>query len=1040
MNRRRRTAGALTVLLMAAGLLASVSAVGIPSAAAAPLPGHISTFAGSIGEGVATRIAQRPRSMAARGTKVYVGSESLYVIRELDTETGVQRVIAGNGHDDRNNPATRGAGGSARDASLGYIEALAVDAAGNVYAADSASFYVRKITPQGTISIVAGNGTKGASGDGGPARNASLNYMSGLAVDPAGNLYISDSDNRRIRKVDTSGVITTVAGNGASDKSAGPGDGRPATDVAVGPRGLAVDTTGRLYFGDTLNERVRAILPDGTLATVAGGGAGFPSVTGIPASSARLVPLDLAFAPDGSLYFGDVYFAGRIDLANQTVARVAGTGSPHFSSFDTGQRTIAPGQLAVNTSMNAPQRLTVAGNGDLYIGDMFEHRVFRVDAKGVISVAAGTGYFHLGGDGGPATSAMFSQARDLLVDPAGGIVIADEHNQRIRRIDPSGKITTIAGSGDTYGGFGGDGGPATSARLAYPSGVALDAAGHLYIADESNHRIRRVDPAGTITTFAEIPYVAGKYTQTGGIAVDGAGNVFMSQVWPRRILKFNPLGQVTTLAGSDQYDSTFTAPHYPQGLALSPDGFLYVADSYGGRVLKIDTTTGATTFPAEGAWAMPTDVALDATGNLYVADGPRVRRVDRSGRLVTVAGTGVRGSSGDGGAATNARISSTALTVSGSDLLIMDNWAGEVLRRVSGVDALVTDAVRTTGWNGHGMLGTGTTSDRTIPTAAPGMRDTVGVSAGLVHTLAVRRDGTLWATGWNALGTLGIGTTNDSPTFVPVPGMTGVKAAAAGAYHSLAVKSDGTVWAWGWNPYGQLGDGTTTTRLSPVRVPGLTGVVAVAVGIYHSVAVKADGTVWTWGSNGVGQLGLGHTVDQRRPAMVPGLGSVRSVAAGAHHTLAATSGGNLITWGWNATGQLGDGTTVDSYSPRELGGSTGVKGATQVAAGMLHSVVLGEAGKVWTFGWNGWGQLGDGTTTDRHRPNQVANLAPAQAVTAGAYHTMAMTRTQQVQAWGWNGLGQFGDGTTTSRSSPVTVPGLDGVLSISGGYAHTAFG
>jgi YD repeat-containing protein len=1024
--------GAALAAVLVTGALASISA-----AASAPAPGQITTFAGTIGEGVATGVAQRPRSMASFGTKVYVGSESYYVIRELDTETGLQRVIAGNGFDERGNPARRGDGGSARDASLGYIEAMAVDAGGNVYAADSASFYVRRITPQGSISIVAGNGVRGMTGDGGPARSASLGYISALAVDAAGNLYIADTDNRRIRRVSPSGVITTIAGNGTNDNSAGPGDGLPAIDIAIQPRSLAVDATGRLYFGDALNGRVRAILADGTVTTVAGGGADLPSVGGIPAASADLFPLDLAFAPDGSLYVSDVYFASRIDLANGTVARVAGTGSPHYTGFDTGSRTIAPGQLATRTAMNAPQRLTVAADGNLYIGDMFENRVFRVDAEGVISVAAGTGYFHLAGDGGPATAAMFSQARDMLVDPAGGVVIADQYNQRVRRIDPSGRITTIAGSGDTFGGFGGDGGPATSALLRYPSGVALDAIGNLYIADQFNFRIRRVDLLGTITTFALVPHVEGRYTQTGGIAVDASGNVYLSQIWPRRILKFNPLGQATTLAGSDAYDSTSTAPHYPQGLALSPDGFLYVADSYGGRVLKINTVTGATTFPADGAWKMPTDVAVDAAGNAYVADGPHVRRMDSAGRLTTVAGTGVRGSTGDGGPATSARISSTAVAVFGSDLLIMDEGVGEVIRRVTGVDTIVTDTVRSTGWNGYGMLGTGNTSDRRAPTAASGLRDAVAVSAGLVHTLAVRRDGTLWASGWNALGTLGTGTTIDTAAFVQVHPMAGVTAVAAGAYHSLAVKSDGTVWAWGWNVAGQLGDGTTTTRLSPVQVPGLTGVVAVSAGLFHSVAAKADGTVWTWGSNGVGQLGLGHTMDQHRPVMVPGLSNVRSVAAGGHHTLAANTLGNLFAWGWNATGQVGVGSTVDQYSPRLL---PTVTGARQVAAGMLHSAVVTADGAVWTFGWNGWGQLGDGTTIDRGQPRQVPQLAGMMSVTAGAYHTMAVTSTQQVFAWGWNGLGQFGDGTTTSRTSPVAVPGLDGLVSISGGYAHTAAG
>ncbi len=161
MPTRRRLAGALTAALVLAGVLASVSAVGVPPVAADPAPGQISTLAGTIGEGVATSTAQRPRSMAARGTKVYVGSESNYVIRELDTETGLQRVIAGNGRDERSDPATRGESGSARAASLGFIEALAVDAAGNVYAADSASFYVRKITPQGTSRSSQGTGRKG---------------------------------------------------------------------------------------------------------------------------------------------------------------------------------------------------------------------------------------------------------------------------------------------------------------------------------------------------------------------------------------------------------------------------------------------------------------------------------------------------------------------------------------------------------------------------------------------------------------------------------------------------------------------------------------------------------------------------------------------------------------------------------------------------------------------------------------------------------------------------------------------------------------
>ncbi len=556
-------------MLVAALLLAGVPAVATGSPVVAP-PGSIATVAGTIGEGPGVGVAQRPRALAAYGSRVYVGSESLAVIRELDTATGRQRVVAGNGVALSHDPAAAGDGGPARAASLGHIAALATDGDGNLYAADSATFSVRRIAADGTIGRVAGTGTEGFSGDGGPARQASFGQIRGLATDGVGNLYVADSTNHRVRRVDASGLVTTVAGNGTIDTSAGLGDGGPATGAPMTPVSVAVDGMGRLHIGDALGGgRVRVVDDDGTITTVAGGGAAHPTPTGIPAASARIHPLHLAFGPDGALHVADVYFVSRLDPATGTVRRVAGTGAPAFTDFDTGGRVV-DGLMAVETAMNAPQTIAVTADGRLYIGDAFENRVWRVDGSGRLATVAGTGYYQLAGDGGPALAAMFHQPTDVVADPTGGVLVADQYNQRIRRIDPSGRVSTVAGSGSTFGGFSGDGGPAVAAQLSYPSGIALDGSGNLFVADWGNHRIRRVDRDGTISTLAEIP--PGGHSILAGIAVDGAGNVYLSQARPGRVLKFTAGGAAGTLIGSDDPEAPATSLWRPEGLQRAPTG------------------------------------------------------------------------------------------------------------------------------------------------------------------------------------------------------------------------------------------------------------------------------------------------------------------------------------------------------------------------------------------------------------------------------------------------------------------------------------
>jgi alpha-tubulin suppressor-like RCC1 family protein/pimeloyl-ACP methyl ester carboxylesterase len=340
------------------------------------------------------------------------------------------------------------------------------------------------------------------------------------------------------------------------------------------------------------------------------------------------------------------------------------------------------------------------------------------------------------------------------------------------------------------------------------------------------------------------------------------------------------------------------------------------------------------------------------------------------------------------------------------------------------------------GNNGYGQLGDGSTTDRLTPVQVPGLTGVVSLAAGDAHTVAVKSDGTVWAWGYNASGQLGNGSTTNRLIPVQVPGLTGVVRAAAGKYHTVAVKSDGTVWAWGFNSYGQLGDGSRTDRLTPVHVPGLTGVVSVAAGIDHTVALKSDGTVWAWGHNGFGVLGDGSMTDRLTPVQVSGLTGAVSVATGFYkYTVAVKSDGTVWAWGFNGAGQLGDGSTTDRPTPVQVSGLASV---VSVAAGIDHTVAVKSDGTVWAWGGNAVGQVGDGSTTNRLTPVQVPGLTGVVSAAAGSYHTVAVKSDGTVWAWGYNRFGQLGNGSTPDNTfAPVHVPGFTGVVSVAAGSIHT---
>jgi alpha-tubulin suppressor-like RCC1 family protein len=314
---------------------------------------------------------------------------------------------------------------------------------------------------------------------------------------------------------------------------------------------------------------------------------------------------------------------------------------------------------------------------------------------------------------------------------------------------------------------------------------------------------------------------------------------------------------------------------------------------------------------------------------------------------------------------------------------------------------------------------------------------TGAVSAGQYASHGLKGDGTMWSWGENGFGQLGDGTNQPRLAPVAVQNLTGVIAIASASSHTLAVKADGTVWSWGRNTSYELGD-TSAGRYAPAQILSLSNIVAVAAGDAHSVALRADGTVWTWGGNAKGQLGDGTTTTRATPAMIAGLSGVTRIAAGYDFTLAiesdGTSGGRVWAWGNNAYGQLGDGSRITRLAPVQ---TNTIANAVTISGGLAFSLATTGDGTVWAWGQNGLGQLGDGTFTDRLTPVRVAPLADAFRVSAGMNHAVAVTRDGRVWSWGDASSDQLADGSTVSHNFPQPVLGLSGDLAIAAGFFYT---
>ncbi len=350
-----------------------------------------------------------------------------------------------------------------------------------------------------TIYTFAGNGSAGFSGDGGSAEAAQINNPWGLAFNSAGDLVFSDQMNQRIRKVAPGGTISLVGGDGTATFG---GDGGAATSAKFNyPTGLAFNSSGALYFADTVNHRVRSISSSGTVAAFAGTGEAGSTGDDAAATAAQLnYPTAVAVDSAGRVLIADTYnHKIRVVATDGKITTLAGTGAPGF---------VGDGGEAKSAKLRYPQGLVLDSAGRIYISDTFNHRIRMIDTDGKISTIAGNGIAGYSGDGGPATKASLFYPKGLAIDAGGNLIVADSFNGRIRAVSPDGSIRTIAGNG--LFGDRGDWGPAARAWFRFPTAVAVDAAGNIYVSDTQNNRIRVLRPDPLPGDGGEIPTEAGE--------------------------------------------------------------------------------------------------------------------------------------------------------------------------------------------------------------------------------------------------------------------------------------------------------------------------------------------------------------------------------------------------------------------------------------------------------------------------------------------------------------------------------------------------
>ncbi len=603
---------------------------------------------------------------------------------------------------------------------------IAVDNVGRVVIADTQANRVRRLDASGALTTIAGTGVAGASGDGGPAASAQLAHPAAVAVDGIGRVVIADTDNGRIRRIELDGTIVTIAGTSPGYS----GDGGFATSARLSDvQGVAVDGLGRIFIGDTSNQRVRMIETDGVITTIAGTGVLGTDALGGPATGAELEgPAGVAVDAFGDVFICDSYGTRILKVdTGHLMTQIATASQPQGLAVDelgrvlvadthanrivrvaldggvttiagTGTRGFAgDGAAATSALLAQPEGVAIDGHGGIVIVDTLNFRIRRIAVDGTIATIAGTGAAGAVGDDNAATSATLLAA-GIAYDAQGRLLIADAQHARVRRVELDGTIGTIAGTG--LPGATGDGGPAATATIAIPSAVAIDATGRIVIADTGTGTIRRIETDGTIATLAT--GLAGP----NGVAIDATGRVVVAVTDANRVVRIALDGSVTAIAGTgvagfsgDGGAATAAQLASPNAVAIDAAGGVLIADTQNRRVRRIAPDNTIATIAGGGAFLTdghpatssqlqsPSGLAIDAMQRLAIADrgDRRVRRIELDGTLATLAGTpGVQMTyAGDGGAATAASLLAPialAFDATGGLAIADDHW----VRRIDG--------------------------------------------------------------------------------------------------------------------------------------------------------------------------------------------------------------------------------------------------------------------------------------------------------------------------------------------------------------------
>jgi hypothetical protein len=594
---------------------------------------------------------------------VYVADTGNNTIREMTTD-GTNWTVTTLAGTAGNSGSADGMGSAAQ---FNHPSGVAVDSAGNVYVADTGNNTIRRLTPAGEVTTLAGLAGSSGSADG-TGRAAQFDQPSGVAVDGGGNVYVADTFNYTIRKVTRAGVVTTLAGK-ASGGGSGDGTGNAARFGL--PCGVAVDGAGNVYVADAVNGTIckvtemEVVTPAGVVTTLAGVAGSIGSADGTGSAAQFHYPSGVAADGAGNVYVADTFnYTIRKVTPGRAVTTLAGLAGSFGGVDGTGSAA----------RFYLPKGVAVDSAGNVYVADTSNHTIREVTPAGVVTTLAGLAR-NIGSADGTGSAARFSNPQGVAVDGAGNVYVADSGNHTIRKVTPAGTnwvVTTLAGTAGIPGSADGTG---NAAQFYYPCGVAVDNAGNVYVADSDNDTIRKVTPAGAVTTLAGLARNAGsadgagsvaRFASPQGVAVDGAGNVYVADTGNDTIRQVTPAGVVTTfggLAGSrGSADGTGSAARFngPSGVAVGSAGDVYVAD-YGNNTLRqmtpaeVVTTAGVVTTlagqrsgnagSADGTGSAaqfhyPGGLAVDSAGNVYVADTSNnaIREVTPAGVVTTLAG------------------------------------------------------------------------------------------------------------------------------------------------------------------------------------------------------------------------------------------------------------------------------------------------------------------------------------------------------------------------------------------------------------------